>query len=988
MDRSQPAPAQLATDAVWQLDLLGQVRLRNAQAEITRWPSRAVAALLARLALAPQRAHPREELIELLWPGVSLDKGRPRLRQALSLLRGLLRASPGPLPEALLADRLSVRIHPQAVACDVLQFERQLAAGAADRARALYAGDLMPGYYEEWIVAERHRLLALADGLPSLAHRARPADPALAMPQSAEQGLAAPPRLPAYWTRAFGQQPALAQLQRRLQGHRLVTVVGPGGNGKTRLAVAVAGVLADTLPAPFEQVVFVPLADAHDPQAVWASLAQTLADEPSGDPARQVRACIGRRALLLVLDNVEQLDASATGLLTALLQDCPGLHLLLTSRRRLGLPGEQVFEMPGLPLPDAAVTDLPDRLQDNAALALFVDRARESRPEFQLGPHNAAPVVALVRLLGGMPLAIELAASRLRALQPRELLDRLQHDGSTPQLDLLARPAASAGSRHASMRHVVAWSWRQLRPEVATLLRAMSVFGAPATAAAVAQALAALTTRAAPDGLPRTVDGLPDDPPAPELAQVQVLLAEAVDASLVQTVAAALQQPAGQPPGAFDDGTLYSLLPPVREYAAEQCSPAEPAALRGRLRRWLAALARQGLPRHREALQSDLRHAWRLLLQARDDAASREALALTVALQGEMNWRPSVPALLQLADWALAAGALADRTPARPGAARQDALTSQGHYLVAALAQLRAQTGLAARHAEQAVATAPDARSRALALSIRAWVAQQRGDDPATVQPGLAEALDLARRGSDARVLAMVLRTQAEQLALHRRDDAAAEPLLRESVRLFEQVGDGAQAWMRQTELAACWARSGRLPAAQALLQACLRHRPAMGTSLVMIYALTELGRVQLLLRQPQAAQAALNEAIELALQHDWPSLLMPALLSLPQAWVAGGQAEPAALLHGHVLASWPALLGRFNALDALALRRMQRLLSRALGPARAGDLQLAGQALTREQALQLVADTRPGPAGAATAPRPERRRPAPVSRPASRPAA
>jgi predicted ATPase len=958
----RPPPAAIRHGGPWRVRLLGGVTAQTGTTTLSRWPSRAVGALLARLALAPQRMHPREELVELLWPGVSLERGRPRLRQALSVLRSLLEPAGSDGPAVLLADRHSVRLNPQAIDCDVLQFERDLAAGDLEGARACHAGDFMPGYYDDWIVAERHRLVALLESVPSLGRPHQPTlTPTASPPPStpapaAADASAASASLPSYWTRAFGQDSAVQQLASAVRLHRLVTVLGPGGNGKTRLAVATGQTLAEQRPPAHEQLVFVPLVDAVDPAAVWNTLALALGCHGHGEPARRVQAWISARRVLLILDNVEQLNGEATMVLAQLLRDGAGLHLLLTSRSRTGLAGEQVFEMPGLQVPDetaaaraaaadAAATDIRRSLADNPAVALFVDRARESRPEFHLTAQNAAAVCGLVRLLGGMPLAIELAASRLRALQPHELLARLHDEAGSPLLDLLAKPraASSARSRHASMRHVIRWSWQQLPQPVADLLRAMAVFAAPASLQALAQALGGLhdgKAGAAEDG------GDTEPGPAPALSVVQALIADAMDASLIQVSTAASPSPAP----AAGEPSLYRLLPPVREYAAEQSSPEALRVVRSRLRRWLAACAREGLPRQRPSLQADLSHAWALLLRARDDLAPREALALAVPMQGEWAWRPSLPAVQQVLLWALGRHA-----PDAP-----DALVSQGHYVMAALRQLQADPAQASVHAEQAVATAPDDRCRSLALSLRAWIGLQGGAALSVVQPALDEALALARRCGDGRAEALILRLQASLQLNHFEDYAAAARLLEVCVRMFEQQGNVAQACNRQSELAVCWDRTGRPQAGLALAKTCLQRCDALGLAMIRIYALTSLGIIQLRQRDPQAAREALEQATRLALQDDWPALLLPALLPLPEAWLRCGQAEAAALLLGHVCARWPASLGRFNRVDVRTVRRTRRLLGLALGSRRAAALRQAGAVLAQDRVLQPMAATPP----------------------------
>jgi hypothetical protein len=159
----------------WQVRLLGAVDavgeasapagLPAAGPTLSHWPTRAVAALLARLALWPDRVHPREELVELLWPGVGLSVGRNRLRQALSTLKAMLETRGAGAGTVRVADHQGIRVVPGALACDALDFERRLRAGDWAAAQRLYRGDLMPGHYDEWVLQERRRLAALWERL-------------------------------------------------------------------------------------------------------------------------------------------------------------------------------------------------------------------------------------------------------------------------------------------------------------------------------------------------------------------------------------------------------------------------------------------------------------------------------------------------------------------------------------------------------------------------------------------------------------------------------------------------------------------------------------------------------------------------------------------------------------------------------------------------------------------------------------------------------
>ncbi len=510
-------PAADELHAPWQLCLPGRVHATGLWGEVYRWPLRSVAGLLARLALPPGRNFGREELVDLLWPGVALDRGRARLRQTLSALRSMLEPA-GVVPgSVIVANRLTVHVNPSAIVCDVQVFERHVASGQCLAAQTLYRGEFMPGHNDEWVIDERQRLQALFDRVEAACAEAtaglmkRPtaapaqpdptANPAVAKPADATPESAA---LPVYWTRAFGQTPKILQLQQVLAAHRLVTVLAPGRQGKTRLVAAALRPWLDapyqgkcTAEPPLERMRFVPLSECSSEAALWAALAQAIGIKGAGSIAQAVQHHLQLRRTLLVLDNVEQRDHQAVQALARLLQSVVELRLLLTSRRLLGLDGETIFELPGLELPsvqtgggrsnahpadepvlqdpeksDAGahqVTGVPvtttagyawpptpvappasaiDRMLTQAraapAVALFVDRASQARADFRLDADNRVDVLGLVRYLQGMPLAIALAASRVRVLQPRELLQRLQDEAEPPLLNLLVRPGADA----------------------------------------------------------------------------------------------------------------------------------------------------------------------------------------------------------------------------------------------------------------------------------------------------------------------------------------------------------------------------------------------------------------------------------------------------------------------------------------------------------------------------------------------------------------
>ncbi|WP_437515451.1 protein kinase domain-containing protein [Sorangium sp. So ce1099] len=260
----------------------------------------------------------------------------------------------------------------------------------------------------------------------------------------------------------------------------LLTLTGVGGTGKTRLALQVAEDLVSTFP---DGVCFVPLASLRDPALVPSAIAQALClgeDGARPDLERVVHFLRDRR-LLLLLDNVEHLMAAAP-VVAHLAGSCQRLSLLVTSRAALNLSGERRYVVPPLSLPEPREVTV-DTAQASAAVSLFCRRASAIKPGFQLGPGNVAEVVEICARLDGLPLAIELAASRLRALTPAALLARLRDRGSTGRASALAGSfrlltggARDLPERQQTMRAAIDWSYGLLEPEEQLAFRTLAVF--------------------------------------------------------------------------------------------------------------------------------------------------------------------------------------------------------------------------------------------------------------------------------------------------------------------------------------------------------------------------------------------------------------------------------------------------------------------------------------------------------------------------------
>ncbi|MFC4051730.1 BTAD domain-containing putative transcriptional regulator [Actinomadura syzygii] len=332
--------------------------------------------------------------------------------------------------------------------------------------------------------------------------------------------------LPAQLTSFVGRDEELRRVGKMLADGRLVTLLGPGGAGKTRLAVEAAG-------RERGDVCFVdlaPVAPDEVPKALLGALGLReggMRPAPGGrapDAVERVRTALDGRRVLLVLDNCEHVVASVAGLAHRLLSACPDLRVLATSREALGITGEALRPLPPLELPPEGA---PAReVAAYPAVRLFLDRAEAVRPGFAVDEGNVRDVLRICRALDGLPLAIELAAARLRSLPVRDVATRLDD-----RFRLLSRGDRTAAPRHQTLRAVVEWSWDLLDAAEQTLARRLTVFSGGFTLAAAA-------------GVCR------DDDAADAVASL-------ADKSLLQS-----------------DGVRYRMLDTVRAFCAERLAEA------------------------------------------------------------------------------------------------------------------------------------------------------------------------------------------------------------------------------------------------------------------------------------------------------------------------------------------------------------------------------------------------------------------------------
>ncbi|MGV3614482.1 MAG: AfsR/SARP family transcriptional regulator [Fimbriimonas sp.] len=537
------------------IEMFGGLRVRQGGRCVERFQTQKTGALLAYLALQRPRAVPREAMAELLWPEGAPDAVRNRLNQAVSSLRRQLHPPELAPLTVLVTDHHTLALSNEGVETDVEEFREALAAAERTSSRTdrlkhlrraveLYAGELLAGYFEDWILPDRlglgdryaealetlirehsragepetaiefaQRRLALdpedpranvelmdlylradrpasalrhfdelvrtQDEVPAAARalvaraerQMRSAPPSLPKARRTAEPAAHPAAevtlsLPRIGTRFFGREREVEEVRAALrEGARVVTLLGIGGSGKTRLALEVA----QGLTAP---VAFVGLAGVSRAAELVAEVRRVVAPTASGDdadPTEALARAVGAGSLVLILDNLEHLEGDVSAEVRRLLDRVPGLQVLATSREPLGLHEEVQYTLGPLPVPTGDA-DLA-ALAENPSVALFVARAQAVRPDFGLTERTADAIRALCLRMEGMPLAIELAAGWARALTPAQILEQ-----ASAQADRLESRRKDIPARHRTMRTAIDGSVGLLTPAVRDAFVRFAVF--------------------------------------------------------------------------------------------------------------------------------------------------------------------------------------------------------------------------------------------------------------------------------------------------------------------------------------------------------------------------------------------------------------------------------------------------------------------------------------------------------------------------------
>jgi len=584
-------------------------------------PSRPAQSLFAYLILSAGPVHRREKVAGLLWPDSTEENARNYLRNGLWKLRKAIEkgSSKTSAVSYILTDDINVSFNPEApYTLDAARIEDvDMDCASAEELMdvlSLYKGELLPGFYDEWIVLEREHLQAIFDQkmeclLEHLQEEARwgdtlewgerwisfgqrpeaayrflmrahatrgdmsrvaatferctksleefgvepseqtrvlyedlksgkekiekemPSTPSIE-PQQPEPA----PRtnLPVPLTSFIGREKEIDEVQNLLEEKRLLTLTGSGGVGKTRLAIEAVNKVISKYK---DGVWWVDLVSLTDPSLVPQAIAKVLDvhEIPDQILTQTLIKHFQMKQALIVLNNCEHLISACAQLADQFLSACAGLKILTTSREALDILGETIWQVPSLTLPDARIILEPEGLCEFESIRLFADRALSVKPGFELTNQNVESVVQICRRLSGMPLAIELAAARIKIMSTDEIALRLDDC-----FDLLTSGSRTALPRHQTLRATIDWSYDLLSESEKTLFRRLSVFVGGFT-------LDAAETVAAGGDVVKH--------------QVVNLLGQLVNKSLVRVETDSENQ---------EDGTRYGMLETIREYVYQK----------------------------------------------------------------------------------------------------------------------------------------------------------------------------------------------------------------------------------------------------------------------------------------------------------------------------------------------------------------------------------------------------------------------------------
>ncbi len=636
-----------------------------------------------------------------------------------------------------------------------------------------------------------------------------------------------PNNLPQQLTSFIGREKDIAGIERLLAMARTLTLTGSGGSGKTRLGLQVA---ADTLSQYPDGAWFIELAALSDPGLVPQTAASVLGvkEEPSKAITQTLAEHLRQKRLLLLLDNCEHLLDACTRLADALLRQCPDVKILATSREALGITGEHTYRVPSLSLPDRKRAATPQSLYPYESVQLFIDRALLVRPDFQVTNKNAPALASLCYRLDGIPLAIELAAARVRALAVEEIDGRLNQT-----FRLLTGGSRTALPRQQTLRSLIDWSYELLHEAERAFLCRLAVFAGGWILAAAEQVCSG--------------EGVNE-------GDVLDLLTSLADKSLVL---------AEERSGA----TRYRLLETVRQYARDRLRErSEEARWQQRLLVYFIELTEAAEPQLVGANQQ----AWLDRLEIEHDnlrssltwSATGAGAADGIRLAGALSRFWQMRGYLDEGRGRLS-GLLAAAPVQQVPAARAKALKGAG-----ILAYFQCDYPAARTFYVESLAISRELGDRdgiGVLLHNLGAVVQSQGDY-AAARPLYEESLAICQELGDRRGIGTSL-LNLGNVAYSQGDHAAARAFYEESLAIYRELGDRLRIATSLRDLAEVAYASGDYPCAQALGEESLAIERELGNRQGIAYSLNDLGLVATEQGEYAAAWALTDES--LAISHE-----------------------------------------------------------------------------------------------------------------------
>ncbi len=641
-----------------------------------------------------------------------------------------------------------------------------------------------------------------------------------------------PNNLPSELTSFIGRERELDEVLTLFNTARLITLTGSGGAGKTRLALQAAdlarGIFTDG-------AWLIELATVSNPRLVPQTVASDLAvrEVPDKSPVETLVDYLQPLKLLLILDNCEHLIDACSSIAQTLLRACPRLTILATSRQGLNIEGEVCWRVPSLSLPDPRITQSPDELRCYEAVQLFVDRAKQRRSDFALTQQNASSVAQLCYRLDGIPLAIELAAARIRVLSVEQIVERLDE-----RFRLLASPNHSALPRHQTLEAMIDWSYDLLDEPERKLYRALAVFAGSFTLEAVA---------------PVVGEGLD------EFATIE-LLSQLVDKSLIMV-------------DEQNHAARYRMLDTLRQYAWQKAvSEGEITALQVRHLEWCVSWSEgtedklvsrhqaEWLDKH-DKEHDNVRAALAFAVaRARPEPGEEDARRAWMGLRlaGSLAWYWYFRGFLSEGRGWLESALSAASHPER------DAALAKARSAAGVLAYLQSDYTLAHKHLEESLSIwneLVDPRGTAFALTFLGRVLAVEGD-PLRREIG-ERSVEIFRVINDRWGLAISLDFLGEE-ARERGHSELANALHEESLGLYRILGHDWGIALELSHFAQVSYSVGDFAEARLRLEEAVVMQRAVGDKSALAWSLDRLGDILLQENNVSQAEAAYRECFDL----------------------------------------------------------------------------------------------------------------------------